>query len=173
MITIAFREGLKLPAELTLLAKALFNLDAVTRSLDPNFNPTQSIRDYTSEIANKRAQRDMSPRRLFQMASETSDLVRALPHRLDVFTQKLVNDDFAVRVDTPQLGSLLLGLEKVANRIFTGLVLGGLLVASGLLLQYQRRMGIVGFTIAAVIGLWMVGTILIQDRRSKRRKGKS
>ena len=173
MITIAFREGLKLPAELTLLAKALFNLDAVTRALDPNFNPTESIRDYTSEIANKRAQRDMSPRRLFQIASETSDLMRALPHRLDVFTQKLVSDDFAVRVDTPQLGSLLLGLEKVANRIFTGLVLGGLLVASGLLLQYQRRLGTIGFVLAAVIGMYMVITIMISDRRSKRRKGKS
>ena len=173
MITIAYRKGLKLPAELTLLAKALFNLDAVTRSLDPNFNPTESIREYTSEIANKRAKRDLSPRRLFQLAAETSDLVRALPHRLDVFTQKLVADDFAVRVDTPQLGSLLLGLEKVANRIFTGLVLGGLLVASGLLMAYQRPLGIAGFLIAAIIGLWMVGTILISDRRSRKRKGKS
>ncbi len=173
MITIAFREELKLPAELTLLAKALFNLDAVTRALDPHFNPTESIRDYTSEIANRRAQRDMSPRRLFQIASETSDLMRALPHRLDVFTQKLVSDDFAVRVDTPQLGSLLLGLEKVANRIFTGLVLGGLLVASGLLLQYQRQLGTIGFVLAAVIGMYMVVTILISDRRSKKRKGKS
>src|SRR3954468_7306418 len=173
MIAIAFREGPKVPAELTLLAKALFNLDAVTRSLDPNFNPSESIRDYTSEIANQRAQRDMSPRRLFQMASETSDQMRALPHRLDVFTQKLISNDFAVRVDTPQLGSLLLGLEKVANRIFTGLVLGGLLVASGLLLQYQRRLGMIGFIIAAAIGLWMVFAILVQDRRSRKRKGKS
>ena len=173
MITIAFREGLKLPAELTLLAKALFNLDAVTRALDPNFNPTESIREYTSEIANKMARREMSPRRLFQIASETSSLVRALPHRLDVLTQKMVADDFAVRVDTPQLGSLLLGLEKVANRIFTGLVLGGLLVASGLLMAYQRRLGIAGFLIAAVIGLWMVATILISDRKSRKRKGKT
>ena len=173
MITIAFREGLKLPAELTLLAKALFNLDAVTRSLDPNFNPTESIREYTSEIANTRARREMSPSRLFQMAAETSDLVRALPHRLDILTKKMVADDFAVRVDTPQLGSLLLGLEKVANRIFTGLVLGGLLVASGLLMAYQRPLGIAGFLIAAIIGLWMVGTILISDRRSRKRKGKS
>ena len=172
MITIAFRTGLKLPAELTLLAKALFNLDAVTRSLDPNFNPTEAIREYTSEIANKRAKRDLSPSRLFQLAAETSDLVRALPHRLDIFTQKLVGDDFAVRVDTPQLGSLLLGLEKVANRIFTGLVLGGLLVASGLLMAYQRNLAMIGFLIAGVIGLWMVGTILIQDRRSRKRKGK-
>ncbi len=173
MITIAFREGLKLPAELTLLAKALFNLDAVTRSLDPNFNPSQSIREYTAEIANKRAQRDMSPRRLFQMASETSDLIRALPHRLDVITQKLVGDDFAFRVEAPQLGSLLLGLEKVANRIFTGLVLGGLLVASGYMIQVQRRLATAGFIIAGAIGLWMIATILIQDRRSRRRKGKT
>ena len=173
MITIAFRKGLKLPAELTLLAKALFNLDAVTRSLDPSFNPTECIREYTSEIANKRAKRDFSPSRLFQMAAETSDLVRALPHRLDVFTQKLVADDFAVRVDTPQLGSLLLGLEKVANRIFTGLVLGGLLVASGLLMAYQPRLATIGFLIAGILGLWMVGTILISDRRSRKRKGKT
>jgi predicted unusual protein kinase regulating ubiquinone biosynthesis (AarF/ABC1/UbiB family) len=173
MISIAFREGLKLPAELTLLAKALFNLDAVTRALDPNFNPTQSIREYTAEIANKRAQRDMSPRRLFQMAAETSDLIRALPHRLDILTQKMVSDDFAVRVDTPQLGSLLLGLEKVANRIFTGLVLGGLLVASGLLMAYQRNLGMTGFLLSGALGLWMIFTILIQDRRSRRRKGKS
>ena len=127
IITIAYGAGLKLPSELTLLAKALLSLDAVARALDPSFNPSESIREYTAEIANKRAQRDLSPHRLFQMAAETSDLLRALPHRLDLFTQKLVSDDFAVRVDTPQLGSLLLGLEKVANRIFTGLVLGGLL----------------------------------------------
>lgn len=173
MITIAFRQGLKLPAELTLLAKALFNLDAVTRALDPNFNPSKSIREYTAEIANKRAKREMSPRRILQIAAETSDLLRALPHRVDVITQKLVSNDFAFRVEAPQLGSLLLGLEKVANRIFTGLVLGGLLVASGLLMAYQRRLGMIGFIIAGVLGLWMIATILIQDRRSRKRKGKT
>jgi predicted unusual protein kinase regulating ubiquinone biosynthesis (AarF/ABC1/UbiB family) len=173
IISISYGAGLKLPSELTLLAKALLSLDAVARALDPNFNPTQAIREYTAEIANKRAQRDLSPQRLFQMAAETSDLLRALPRRIDLFTQKLISDDFAVRVDTPQLGSLLLGLEKVANRIFTGLVLGGLLVASGSLMAYQPRLGMLGFTLAAVVGLWMVGTILIQDRRSRRRKGKS
>jgi ubiquinone biosynthesis protein len=172
-ITIAYRAGLKLPGELTLLAKALFNLDAVARSLDPSFNPSQSIREYTAEIANKRAQRDLSPRRIFQIAAETSDLVRALPHRIDVITQKLVANDFAVRVEAPQLGSLLLGLEKVANRIFTGLVLAGLLVSSGLLMAYQRSLGMIGFLLAGIVGLWMIATILIQDRRSRKRKGKS
>jgi ubiquinone biosynthesis protein len=167
LISIAFRQGLKLPAALTLLAKALFNLDAITRCLDPQFNPTQAIRDYTSEIATKRARRDLSPQRLFQIATETVDLVRALPHRIDIMTQKLASDDFAVRVDAPGLGPLMKGMEKIANRIFTGLVLGGLLVASGLLLQFQRTLGTIGFVVAAAIGLYMVITILVTDSRGK------
>ena len=166
LISIAYNHGLKLPAELTLLAKALFNLDAITRALDPQFNPTQAIREYTSEIATKRARRDLSPQRLFQIATETADLVRALPHRIDIMTQKLASDDFAVRVDAPGLGPLMKGMEKIANRIFTGLVLGGLLVASGLLLQYQRQLGTIGFTVAAAIGLYMVISILISDRKT-------
>ncbi|HVT04375.1 MAG TPA: AarF/UbiB family protein, partial [Thermoanaerobaculia bacterium] len=170
LITIAFRQGLKLPAELTLLAKALFNLDAITRALDPQFNPTQAIREYTSEIATKRARRDLSPQRLFQIATETVDLVRALPHRIDIMTQKMASDDFAVRVDVPALMPVMKGMEKIANRIFTGLVLGGLLVASGLLLQYQRRLGTIGFVVAAAIGLYMILTILITDRKTKKRE---
>lgn len=74
MISIGYREGLKLPAELTLLAKAPFSLDAVTTSLDPMFNPSATMRDYASNIANERARRDMSPQRLFQIATDTGDL---------------------------------------------------------------------------------------------------
>ena len=165
MIGIGYREGLKLPAELTLLAKALFNLDAVTRALDPAFNPSETIRNYATNIANDRARRDLSPRRLFQMATDTSDLINALPRRIDTITERMARNDFAVRVDTPQLGSLLKGMEKIANRIFTGLVLAGLLIAGSSLLQYWRRLGVVCIAIAAGLGLWMIGAMLINDRK--------
>ncbi len=164
-IGVAYREGLKLPAELTLLAKALFNLDAVTRSLDPNFNPSETIREYSTEIANERAKRELSPQRLFQIAASTTDLVSALPRRLDTITERMARNDFAFRVDTPQLPMLLKGMQQIANRIFMGLVLAGLLIASSSLLQYWRRLGVVAIVIAAALGLYMVITILINDRR--------
>jgi hypothetical protein len=55
----------------------------------------------------------------------------------------------------------------------TGLVLGGLLVSSGLLMAYQRSLGMTGFLLAGIVGLWMITTIFVQDRRSRKRKGKS
>jgi ubiquinone biosynthesis protein len=58
-------------------------------------------------------------------------------------------------------------MQKVANRVFSGLVLAGLLVASAMLMQYRRSLATVGFVLAGAIGLWMVLTILWTDRRSR------
>jgi predicted unusual protein kinase regulating ubiquinone biosynthesis (AarF/ABC1/UbiB family) len=165
VINISYQRGLRLPAELTLLAKALFNLDSVTRSLDPLFSPMQAIRDYSNQLAAERARKDFSPRRLFQIATESTDFIATLPQRLDVITQRLATGDFETKVEVPQLAVLLSGLQKVANRVFSGLVLAGVVVASALLLPYRRSLGTIGFIIAGVIGLYMVVNILVTDRK--------
>jgi len=165
VIDLSFQHGLRLPAEMTLLAKALFNLDGVTRALDPGYMPLETIREFSNQIAVQRAQRDLSPRRLYQLAVESSDLLAALPHRIDQITTRLANNDLSTHVDVPQLPSLIVALQKVANRVFSGLVLAGLLIASSQLLPYWRTLGLVGFVIAAVIGIYMVLTILLSDRK--------
>ncbi|HEX8847906.1 MAG TPA: AarF/UbiB family protein [Gemmatimonadaceae bacterium] len=169
VINISYGQGLRLPAELTLLAKALFNLDAISASLDPTYSPIRAIREYGTRIANERAKDEMSLRRVWRTASQTTNLVAALPHRLDIFTSKLAANELGFTVDAPQLSSLMRGLQKIANRIFTGLVLTGILIASGMLLPYRRVLGTWGFVIAAVISIWMVVNILITDRGSSRR----
>jgi predicted unusual protein kinase regulating ubiquinone biosynthesis (AarF/ABC1/UbiB family) len=165
LINSSFQRGLRLPAELTLLAKAMFNLDAVTRALDASYNPIETIRAFGSQIAAERARRELNPRRLLQLASESGNLVSALPHRLDLITQRLASNEFATRVDVPQVTLLMEALQKVANRIFSGVVLAGLLVASAMLLPYRRSLGTAGFVLAGVIGLWMVLSILWSDRQ--------
>jgi predicted unusual protein kinase regulating ubiquinone biosynthesis (AarF/ABC1/UbiB family) len=169
MIDLSFRSGLKLPAETTLLAKALFNLDGVTRALDPGYTPIDTIRDFGNQIAMARAQRDMSPRRIYQIAMESGDLLAALPHRIDRITARLANNDLQTRVDVPHLPALIVALQKVANRVFSGLVLAGLLVASAMLLPYWRTLGTAGFVVAALVALYMVGSIILGDRRERTR----
>ncbi|HEU4720015.1 MAG TPA: AarF/UbiB family protein [Gemmatimonadaceae bacterium] len=165
VIDVSFRSGLRLPAEMTLLAKALFNLDGVTRALEPSYTPLDTIREFGNQIAMARAQRDMSPRRVYQIAMESGDLLAALPHRLDRITQRLADNDLGARVDVPQLPSLIVALQKVANRVFSGLVLAGLLIASAMLLPYWRTLGTAGFVIAAVLALYIVLSIIVSDRR--------
>lgn len=164
MINISYQQGLRMPAELTLLAKALFNLDHVTRSLDPLFSPIEAIRDYANQLVAERARRDFSPRRLFEIATQSTDLLATLPHRLEVITQRLAAGEFETRVDVPQVAVLSTSLQKVANRIFSGLVLAAIVIASAMLLEYRPVLGTTGFIIAGAIGLFMVFNILLTDR---------
>ncbi|MDQ4079552.1 MAG: hypothetical protein M3125_02245, partial [Gemmatimonadota bacterium] len=105
---------------------------------------------------------------VYQVATQTSDLINTLPHRLDVITRKLAADELGIRVDSPQFGKVLRGMQKIANRVFSGLVLAGIVVASAMLLPHRRTLGTVGFVIVAVIGMYMVVAILVQDRKERK-----
>jgi hypothetical protein len=47
-------------------------------------------------------------------------------------------------------------------------VLAGIVVASAMLLPHRRTLGTTGFVIAAVIGIYMVIAILVQDRKERK-----
>jgi ubiquinone biosynthesis protein len=169
LINISYQRGLRLPAELTLLAKTLFNLDSVTRSIDPTYSPIPTIREFGNQIVAERARRDLNPRRLYQLATQGNDLLMALPHRLDLITSRMAANEFETKINIPQLSLIIEALQKVANRVFSGLVLAGLLVASAMLLPYGRALGMAGFVLAGVIGVWMVLAILWTDRDKGRK----
>jgi ubiquinone biosynthesis protein len=172
LINISYQKALRLPAELTLLAKTLFNLDAVTRAIDPMYSPIPTIREYGNEIMTERAKRDLSPRRLFELATQGSDLLMALPHRLDLISGRLAAGDFEMRMDVPQLVVVMTGMQKVANRIFSGLVVAAIIVASAMLMPYRRTLSTYGFILSAVLGIWMVLTIVWTDRKDDKRKSR-
>ena len=167
VINISYTQGLRLPAELTLLAKALFNLDAISAALDPTYSPIATIREYGNQIAADKARRELNPRKLLQLAMQAGDLLSALPHRLDLVTQRLAAGDFETRIDVPQLTILLNGLQKVANRIFSGLVLAAIIIASAMLLNTRRTLGTWGFIMAGAVSAWMVLAIWWGDRRKR------
>ncbi len=165
MISASFNAGLRLPAELTLLAKAMVHLDSVTGSLDPSFDPMETVRSYMQEVAQDRMKSQFNSRQLFRVLSQSAALLTALPQRLDLITARLANNELQARVDIPQVDHLLEGTQKVANRVFTGLVLAGLLVSSGMLLEYQPMLGTAGFLIAGGLALYMVVSIMWNDRK--------
>ena len=167
LINTSFQHGLRLPAELTLLAKTLFNLDTVTRAIHPTFSPLPTIREFANKIAAERARRDLNPRRLYQLATETGDLLGALPRRLEIISSRLASNEFGLQIEVPQFSLLIEALQKVANRVFSGLVLAGLLVASAMLIPSRRALGTAGFVLAGAIGLWMVLAIVWSDRRRR------
>ena len=173
---IAGDNGLRVPAELTMLGKTLLNLDLVGQTLDPKFNPNASIRRNAEKILQQRVWKALSPTHLLGGLLEIKDLVARLPGRLNRILDAIARNELKIKVETIDEGVIIEGLQKIANRITMGLVLAALIVGAALLARVEtsfRIFGYPGFAILCFLGvggggLFLITRILMHDHSSKK-----
>ena len=164
--------GLRLPAELTLLGKTLLNLDKVSATLAPAFDHNAAIRRNASDLMQRRMLRAASPTSVFANLLEMNDFVQRLPGRLNKVLDRVADNELAIHVDAIDEKRLIAGLEKIANRITLGLILAALIIGAAMLMRVQTDFTIAGypglamlfFIAAAVGGVWLAINILRHDR---------
>ncbi|ACB77323.1 ABC1 kinase family protein [Opitutus terrae] len=169
--------GLIVPSELTLLGKTLLQLDEVGRILDPEFDPNASIQRNVSELMSRRMKRDLSQGNLFSSLLEMKDFLGSLPGRLNRIMDAITDSQLQVKVKAVDADVVLEGMQKIANRITAGVVLAALIVGASLLMQVDTRFRILGypglaivlFLAAAAGAFYLVGSIFLQDYRSRKR----
>jgi len=167
----AAENGIRLPVEMAMLGRALLALDQVGRTLDPDFDPNASIRRNVSGLMQQRMLKSLSPGRMFANALELNELVQKLPARLNRLLDHVSDDGVSVRVRVTEEVWLMEGMQKIANRLTTGLILAALIVGAALMMRVQTRFTIWGypgiamlfFLGAALIALWMMANILRAD----------
>jgi ubiquinone biosynthesis protein len=168
--------GLRVPAELTMLGKTLLNLDLVGQTLDPKFNPNASIRRNAEEILKQRVWKELSPTNLLGGLLEMKDLLVRLPSRLNRILDAIARNELKVKVDTIDEDVIINGLQKIANRITLGLVLAALIIGAALLMRVETPFRIFGYPGFAILfflavgggGLFLIIRILMHDRPSKK-----
>ena len=167
--------GILVPPELTLLGKTLLNLDQVGRTLEPEFDPNASIRRNSAEILQKSVWKSLSPGNLFSGVLELKDLLQRLPARLNKFIDAIADGEFKVKVDAIDERKLMVGFQKVANRITVGLIVAALIVGAALLMRVDTTfriwgypgLAIIFFLGAAAAGVVLLINILFYDKSSK------
>lgn len=166
--------GLRPPPEMAMVGKALLNLDQVTRHLDPDFAPADAIRENLSEILNSGLR--LSPSGLMAAAIDAKEVAANLPRRLNALMETLAAGSFSVKVDAIDEARVLHVMQRLANRLTTGIVLAALIVGAALMMQVPTDSRILGypaiamvfFLLAAVGGAALVVSILVTDRRVAR-----
>jgi ubiquinone biosynthesis protein len=166
------RFGLIVAPELSMLGKALLNLDQVGYMLDPSFNPNEAIRKSASEIVERRMAKSLSPGHVFQNVLEMKDFVERMPGRVNRILDALANNEMEIRVQAIDENKLLSGFQKIANRITMGLLMAALIVGAAMLIRVPTSFQLFGypgiaiifFSIAAVGALALMLQILRDDR---------
>lgn len=172
----AVEAGVRLPNELTLLGKTLLNLDEVGQALAPDFDVQESLRRNANELMMERMRRSLTPATAFSAMLDAKNFAERLPGRVNRILDSLANQELKVKVELIDEGSVLEGLQKVANRITLGLVLAAMIVGAAMLMQVNTSFRILGypglamlFFLGAACGAtWMAIGILRSDHHSRR-----
>jgi ubiquinone biosynthesis protein len=167
--------GVRVPPELTMLGKTLLNLDQVGRAIEPDFDPNASIRRNAAQIMQQRLMKSLSPGNLFSGVLELKDLVQRLPSRVNKILDAIANNELKVSVDAIDEKTLVVGFQKVANRITVGLIIAALIVGAAMLMKVETSFRLWGypglaillFLAAAAGGVTLLINILFYDKGEK------
>jgi len=172
----AGESGIRVPPELSVLGKALLNLDGIGRILAPDFDPTASIQRNSSRIMRQRMLKTVSPGNVYGSLLEVKDLVTRFPARVNKILDAAADNKLGLKLDTGlDAHGFMMGLQTVANRITVGLVLAALIVGAAMLMNVPTRFTIFGYPALAMLfflgaaagGLVLLLRIAVADRRKR------
>ena len=157
------------PKQFTLMLKSLMTIESLANSLDPDFILIEALKPY----AVRSSLRDLSPKQIFnqvrKLIFDTGDLALRLPADIESILNKLRQGKIQAHVHHEHLENLTETIDKSSNRISFALIISALLVASSLLVSQEgtilgiisfQSMGVFGYIIAAIIGIWLIISIL-------------
>ena len=157
------------PTHFTLMLKSMMTIESLATSLDPEFRLIEALKPY----AQRSGLRDFEPKQMLRNIKKTllgaGDLASRLPDDINVVLTKFRQGKFQVRVHHEHLENLIKTLDKSSNRVSFALIISALLVASSLLVAQEgevlgliryQSMGVFGYIIAAIIGIWLVISIM-------------
>jgi len=160
------------PPDYMMLAKALVVMEGVGRQLDPNFNMISHMRPYVNRLLIER----FSPKNISTQASRIAvaytSLAKNLPHDIKEFINRLNRNQFKIDLEHRGLEKLVTDLDRSSNRVSFSLVIGSLIVGSSLVMQIEKGpmvfgfplLGLLGYSIAGLLGLWLAVGILRSGR---------
>lgn len=170
--------GLRPPAELGLLGRTLLNLQQVARALAPELNIESVARPHLQRLMRQRLTHSLSLSGLAAESLELQGLLRDGPRKLQSLLSLLADNRLQVSVAGLEESRLMEALHKIANRISTGAIAAALILASAMIMRIDTpyrlfgypALALVLFLLACVLGLGLVVSALLSDRKAPTRK---
>ena len=168
---VALRNGLRPAPELSMVGKALLNLDDVARRLAPTYEPGASIREHTAALTRDQLLSAASPSRMISAALDAKELAERFPERMNRLLETLADGRIHIRVEGMDEREIMRSVQKLANRAAAGLAVAAFVLAAAIFSVSSlgpRWWGISAFTvvflgIAAAIGAAIVLSTVRND----------
>ena len=153
-----------LPPDLALTTKVLVTLETLGKRLDPTFNIVQAATPHVRKARLARLTKWKDLQRNLDVLEDADTLIRALPADINDILRKLRAGKLRIRLDVWGFEERIHEIDRSINRLTFAIVIAGSVIASSYLSRTPvgpqlfglPLVGVAGYFLAAVMGIWLL-----------------
>ncbi|HDQ93063.1 MAG TPA: ABC transporter [Synergistetes bacterium] len=163
---------LQVLADFAIMIKTIVTAEGTARQLFPDLNVMEEFRPYVKGLARERWHPDSIFDNLRRTFYKFLVFQKNLPTRLDSIIDVIDRGELNIRFQHENLGGLRNSLESSTNRLTFGIIIAALIIGSSMIITTGVRpllfgfpaLGIIGYLVSGILGLWLVFNIIRRKR---------
>jgi len=167
IVEILTKQSMSMKPELFLMVRALSIAEGLGRSLDPEFEIVKHVEPFIRRIKITRYAPQRIARDLVDSGMELLRLFKEIPGEMREVLKSVREGKLKMEIEYHGLDRALFRLDLISGRITSAIVLASLIIGSSIIVLSKTPpmwhempvIGILGFLIAAFMGLWLLTSI--------------
>lgn len=172
LLAIAVKYKIKLPSNFTLLCKSVLTIEGIGRDLDPDFDIIKVAKPFIKKLLQERYRPQYLINTILKNLTELNQALLVIPKILNEMFQKIKADSIKIDFEYKGLEKVVFELHRMINRLVFSMIVASIIIGSSLIILANVSpklynlpiLGIVGFTVAGLLGIGLVISILRSGR---------
>lgn len=172
LLDIAARHRLMVPPDAFLMVKAFTTIEGVALQLDPNFDMVAAAAPFIERVKLARFSPQRISEDMFKIGAEMVHFMRQFPREALDIIRLVRQQKISFRFQNQHTETMLATYDQISNRISFAIIIAALVIGSALIVISEipplfygiSLIGIVVFSAAAVMGVWLLVAILRKGR---------
>ncbi len=160
--------SIRIPRELYLMIKTIIIMEGLAHQLDPDFDMIKHTKPFVKAMIHAQYHPKYLAGETRKFMKELVALGRSVPREMSQIIKMMRQGTFKIDFEHMGLDNLINELDRSSNRIAFSLVIAALIVGSSLVMLTKTGpvfmemplFGLIGYTLAAFMGLWLAVAIL-------------
>ncbi|AKB28046.1 ABC1 family protein [Methanosarcina siciliae T4/M] len=172
LIEVLRMNQVKVPYNITLLVRGTLAVEGFGLIIDPDLNLAELVEPYAKNAIKESFYPQNIARVLYDNISSWSRIFQKAPTKISHILDNAENGYLGIKLESEETKRLISEINTASNRLSFSLIISAIIVASSLITQTNMKpllwgvplLGIFGFLLASIFGMWLVFNIFRTGR---------
>jgi len=172
LLEVASRYRLMIPPDIFFMMKVLTTIEGVVLVLDPDFDMIAQAAPFIERVKLARFYPGRIADDMIKLGSEMLQFIQQFPKDMLEITRLIRQRRISFKMEHKGLENMLATHDQISNRISFSIIIAALIIGSALIVISETPplfygislIGIILFSAAAIMGIWLLIAILLKGR---------